>query len=157
MLQKRHDRNGNEFWSVITSVPAQQKDTVNWGPSKPVKSPTLLDPAAATSAVSYYTSLPESLSQASVLGLPNSEWFDVTAPDGERQIRSSTPRIIGNSGRQYTPEQEAMFKQTGREVDELSTREKLQKWVSQKSTVGAHNMPPLLLTRPNPGQATRQR
>jgi len=48
----------------------------------------------------------------------------------------STPRIIGDSGRQYTPAQRAMFGNVGREVDQPSVAEKLKAWASQKWAQG---------------------
>ena len=42
----------------------------------------------------------------------------------------AAPRIIGDSGRQYTPDQEAMFKQTGREVDQGTVLGKLKEWAA---------------------------
>lgn len=41
----------------------------------------------------------------------------------------SRPRIIGDSGRQYTNEQKDLFKHVGREVDEKTTLEKLKSWI----------------------------
>lgn len=99
VLEKRTDSDGNAFWSVITSVPASMNKVQGWGTPEKVKSPTILDPVAATSTEGYYTTLPDSLSQASVLGLPNSEWLDVSNPDVFRLARGDAqgvdrPRLI---------------------------------------------------------------
>ena len=64
--------------------------------------------------------------------ISNTGEFSDTNPD----IRYSTPRIIGDSGRQYTPAQRAMFGNVGREVDQLSVAEKLKAWASQKWAQG---------------------
>jgi hypothetical protein len=48
----------------------------------------------------------------------------------------TTNRIVGNSGRQYTPEQQAMFKHTGRDIDEKNALERLKDYVTKRWVQG---------------------
>ncbi len=47
------------------------------------------------------------------------------------ESKESTPRIIGDSGREYTPGQLALHKRVGRETNDLTTLEKLKAWSSK--------------------------
>lgn len=67
-----------------------------------------------------FTLTPEIKAQVEVKGLP----------------LFSRKRIIGDSGRQHTPEQRALFQHVGREVDSLTTLERLKKMASQKWVQG---------------------
>ncbi len=51
-------------------------------------------------------------------------------------VAFSKPRIIGDSGRQYTNEQKDLFKHVGREVDEKTTLEKLKSWIGKNWVQG---------------------
>lgn len=51
-------------------------------------------------------------------------------------IKRSTTRILGDSGRTYTPEQEAMFKRVGREINPKSTVERIKEWANKSWTQG---------------------
>jgi hypothetical protein len=56
------------------------------------------------------------LTKADVAGLP--------------QVALSTPRLVGDSGRVRTPEQEAMFKGIGLVVDDKTVLEKMKGWIN---------------------------
>jgi hypothetical protein len=60
--------------------------------------------------------------------ISNTGAFSDTNPD----IRYSTNRLIGNSGRQYTPEQEAMHQRVGRVVDEKTILERLKDYIQKR-------------------------
>ena len=62
----------------------------------------------------------------------NNGQFDPNNPD----IRRSTRRIIGDSGRQYTPEQKQMFKVVGRDVEQLNVVEKIKAWANKNWAQG---------------------
>lgn len=68
--------------------------------------------------------LMDTAKEAALAWASKSGAFDPTNPS----ILES--RIIGDSGRQYTPDQQAMFKQTGREVDQVTILGKLREWAS---------------------------
>ena len=46
-------------------------------------------------------------------------------------LLESTQRIVGDSGRQYDPDQKALFQRTGREVTDKSALERLNTWVAK--------------------------
>ena len=64
------------------------------------------------------------LGQSDLVKLENEIW-----PEG---AKFSGSRILGDSGRQYTPEQQQLHAQTGREVNPKTIRERLSKWATKK-------------------------
>jgi hypothetical protein len=145
VLQKQMDtKRGEQYWAVITTSPASNGKMENKGKPRTIDRPRLVDPSDSVTLDSYFKSMPDYRPKARLQGSLNSEWFDVTNPDGQKQVsvtvkpkrtigpKESRPRLIGNSGRQYTPEQQAMFQKTGRIVDEKTILERLKEWISKR-------------------------